>query len=73
MLQTLTFLKKCGNIYLGGLEYNKMGFLSWFKRKKKEEDLYYPTGFEIVHKYNIIVEAEQLNPKSWLAYIGDNE
>jgi hypothetical protein len=54
-----------------------MGFLSWSRKSRKElEEEYknYPSGYEIVNRYNTNVELEQLNPgKSWLAYIGDNK
>jgi hypothetical protein len=57
-----------------------MGVLSFldfvFVRKPIETELeeeYFPTGEEIAEKYNKHYEPVQLNPGSWLAYIGDNK
>lgn len=41
------------------------------KRRRKKEDVYYPTAEEIVTTYNVVTPVEKMNG-TWLKYIGNN-
>jgi hypothetical protein len=63
------FLSHLEDFLFEGFEFHR-------KKRRAEWDEKYkecPTGKEMAEKYNQTAESIQLNPGSWLAYIGDNK